>query len=61
MVEYLSDGRNVWQRFVFMDQKAGIMSGTVISSRSLGWCFRGLGLLLKEMEIRPHGDLQETR
>lgn len=61
MVEYRSDGRNVGHRFVYMDQEAGIMSGSAISGRSLGWSFQGLSLLYEELKIRPHRDLQETR
>lgn len=61
IVGYLSNGRNMWQRFVFMDQEAGIMLGTVISGQSLGWYFQGLGFLPKELKLRSHGDLQEIR
>lgn len=44
IAEYLSGSRNVWPRFVRMDQEAGVMAGTVMCGWSLSlvspgcWC-----------------------
>lgn len=41
LAEYLFGGRNVWWRFVHMDQEAGIVAGTVTEGWNLGLVFPG--------------------
>lgn len=50
IAEYLSGGRNVWPRFVRMDQEFGVVAGTVTCGWSLSLAFPGCWPLSQRTE-----------